>query len=118
MLVYALSSRASAESILQERAHLQSRVAPSLQDLITENSAKPYEYRKSWDEAKDDPWLIFHTSGTTGQTGSPCQFSLPKLTIALRPSETGHLYEPDDDIGRCGPAATGYQGEDAVWMSY
>ena len=41
-----------------------------------------------------------------------------KLTVALRPSETGHLYESDDDIGRCGPAATRYQGEDAVWQSY
>jgi hypothetical protein len=30
------------------------------------NNVSPVSYTKSWEEAKDDPWLIFHTWGTTG----------------------------------------------------
>ena len=39
---------------------------PSLSDWLNYGKATPYEYRKSWADAKDDPTTIFHTSGTTG----------------------------------------------------
>ncbi|KAL8646101.1 MAG: hypothetical protein Q9210_006319 [Variospora velana] len=41
-------------------------VAPELAELLAEGPSPPYAYTKSWEEAKDDPWIIFHTSGTTG----------------------------------------------------
>ncbi|KAL8668541.1 MAG: hypothetical protein Q9168_006833 [Polycauliona sp. 1 TL-2023] len=40
--------------------------APELQDLLHEDDAPSYAYTKSWEGAKHDPWVIFHTSGTTG----------------------------------------------------
>jgi len=63
--VYA-SHSTSIQSILDERPHIRGIVAPSLQEWITEKPAIPYVFKKSWDEAADDPWIIFHTSGTTG----------------------------------------------------
>ncbi|PVI01653.1 putative AMP-binding enzyme [Periconia macrospinosa] len=45
-------------------------VIPPLSDLLFKEEVVSYKFKKSPDEAKDDPWLIFHTSGTTG---------LPKL---------------------------------------
>ncbi|KAI9842789.1 MAG: hypothetical protein M1837_006892 [Sclerophora amabilis] len=60
------SSRKEIEDILRARPHLRGIVAPPLCDWITEKEAKPVEYQKSWEQAKHDPWIIFHTSGTTG----------------------------------------------------
>ncbi|KAL8834221.1 MAG: hypothetical protein Q9170_003852 [Blastenia crenularia] len=45
-----------------------------LHELLDEGSAPNYEYAKSWDEAKSDPWLIFHTSGTTVFLGATIVF--------------------------------------------
>jgi len=39
-------------------------------DLLQDGSPLSFPYTKTWEQAKDDPWLTFHTSGTTG---------LPKL---------------------------------------
>jgi acyl-coenzyme A synthetase/AMP-(fatty) acid ligase len=60
------SSRAF-QSVLGERPLVRDIVVPELHDWITEKEAEPYEYNKSWEEAANDPWIIFHTSGTTGQ---------------------------------------------------
>lgn len=40
---------------------------PEEHDWIFAQSKKIYTYEKSWEEAKNDPWIVFHTSGTTGQ---------------------------------------------------
>lgn len=40
---------------------------PDLESLLWDSEEpKHYEYTKSYQEAKDDPWLVLHTSGTTG----------------------------------------------------
>ncbi|KUJ12950.1 putative AMP-binding enzyme [Mollisia scopiformis] len=64
--IYAETSRHSIQSILDEQPHLRAIVAPPLLEWMTEAQAEPYGFDKSWDEAADDPWIIFHTSGTTG----------------------------------------------------
>jgi len=43
-------------------------VAPELKDLLQDQQAEPFVYPKTWEEGKDDPWLVFHTSGTTGKS--------------------------------------------------
>jgi acyl-coenzyme A synthetase/AMP-(fatty) acid ligase len=35
--------------------------------LFNKETAPIFPYNKTWEEAYTDPWLIFHTSGTTGQ---------------------------------------------------
>lgn len=50
-------------------------IAPPLEEWITEKPAKPYAFDTPWNEAADDPWLIFHTSGTTGKHG--LEYTMP-----------------------------------------
>lgn len=54
------------ERLIAARANIQGIHVPEVHDWINEEEAQPYSYGKSWDEAKLDPWIIFHTSGTTG----------------------------------------------------
>lgn len=51
--------------------HMRFVHAPELDELLNEDPADSVEYQKSWEDGKDDPWLIFHTSGTTGSSLSP-----------------------------------------------
>lgn len=59
------------DAILQGAPGIRTVTGPELEELFQETEAEPHVYKKSWEEAKDDPWLIFHTSGTTGQTITP-----------------------------------------------
>lgn len=59
--------KAPVDAILRDVPDVQQIDAPDFGDLLRETPANPYVYPKSWDEGKDDPWLVFHTSGTTGQ---------------------------------------------------
>ncbi|MCJ1312470.1 hypothetical protein MMC25_006144 [Agyrium rufum] len=47
---------------------VQKVASPELEGLLRDEPAEPFVYRKSWKEGKDDPWLVFHTSGTTGNS--------------------------------------------------
>ncbi|PKX89842.1 putative AMP-binding enzyme [Aspergillus novofumigatus IBT 16806] len=53
-------------TILEDAPHIQQITAPEPDSLLQESPAKPYVYPKSWEEGKNDPWLVAHTSGTTG----------------------------------------------------
>ncbi|KAJ5630280.1 uncharacterized protein N7484_010380 [Penicillium longicatenatum] len=56
----------SVAGILKDTSHIQPITCPSLEHFLNETEAVPVNYPKSWVEGKDDPWLVFHTSGTTG----------------------------------------------------
>lgn len=53
-------------TVLQEAPHLQAITVPGIDVFMNEATAPTYTYPLSWEEGKDDPWLVFHTSGTTG----------------------------------------------------
>ncbi|CAI7665550.1 unnamed protein product [Penicillium pancosmium] len=53
-------------AVLKEAPHVQVITVPDLSVFLNEDTAPKYTYSKSWEEAKDDPWVVFHTSGTTG----------------------------------------------------
>lgn len=62
---------ASVSAILEGVPHIQTITVPSLEEFLREtgeSEVAPVNYPKSWVEGKDDPWLVFHTSGTTGMT--------------------------------------------------
>jgi acyl-coenzyme A synthetase/AMP-(fatty) acid ligase len=42
--------------------------APDARDWLFAQDAEHYPYTKGLEEAKNDPWIIFHTSGTTGKS--------------------------------------------------
>lgn len=54
-------------AILKDSPHIEQKDIPSASDYFMQDlEAEPVTYAKSWEEEKDDPWLVFHTSGTTG----------------------------------------------------
>ncbi|RLL96294.1 hypothetical protein CFD26_100885 [Aspergillus turcosus] len=53
-------------AVLEDAPNIQQITAPELDSLLQETAAEPYVYPKSWEEGKNDPWLVVHTSGTTG----------------------------------------------------
>lgn len=56
--------------LIQANPNIKSVLVPEVEVWLDADPVAPYPSPKSWNDAKDDPWLIFHTSGTTG---------LPKL---------------------------------------
>lgn len=73
---------------------------PELGTFFTDEPAEKTLYSKVWEEAKDDPWLCFHTSGTTGMRRL-IEFLSRTLTICRIP-ESDHLYpEHVQLIRRC-----------------
>lgn len=59
------------ESLIAERGNIQRVLVPEVHEWVNEDEAQPYGYMKGWDEAKLDPWIVFHTSGTTGTIWTP-----------------------------------------------
>jgi acyl-coenzyme A synthetase/AMP-(fatty) acid ligase len=39
---------------------------PELEACLKEQTVEPVEWRKSWEEARHLPWIVVHTSGSTG----------------------------------------------------
>ena len=62
------STASAVDKILQNQPSVRTITAPGLDDLFKNIPAQSVKYQKSWEDGKDDPWLIFHTSGTTGQS--------------------------------------------------
>ena len=54
------------QELKRREPNIQFVQAPKLDKFLNENPAHAVEYQKSWENGKDNPWLIFHTSGTTG----------------------------------------------------
>ena len=52
--------------LLLDRPDVRRVPVPELEAWMTPLRAPEYLYKRSWAEAKDDPWLVFHSAGTTG----------------------------------------------------
>lgn len=59
---------AKVDEIAAKGTGIRTMAAPQLDDLLREDFAQKFPYNKSWEDGKDDPWLVFHTSGTTGRS--------------------------------------------------
>lgn len=70
----------------QVAPHMQYREVPSLHDLLSKEQARHVEYRHSMADKRREPFVILHTSGTTGT---------PKPLI-LR-----HGYYIHEDLNQC-----------------
>lgn len=52
---------------IQAAKHMQVLEIPGAQHwLMSEEPAVPYPYTKTYAEARLDPWVVLHTSGSTG----------------------------------------------------
>lgn len=47
-------------------------VIPDLEELLDQTKAPHYPYEKTFEEAKYDPYVVLHTSGTTGKAVRIC----------------------------------------------
>ena len=59
------ASGVKVDDILAVRPMKQALI-PELNDLLSSTRSKPYPYTKTYEEAKNDPFIILHSSGTTG----------------------------------------------------
>ena len=58
------------DEILRDAPDISTLTAPELNELFQDTEAPTYKYSKSWVEGKNDPWLVFPTSGTTGMSST------------------------------------------------
>ncbi|KAJ5196981.1 hypothetical protein N7449_007460 [Penicillium cf. viridicatum] len=58
-------------AVLKEAPHIQAITVPEIDEFMKDTEAPAYTYPKSWKEGKHDPWLVFHTSGTTEMMSVP-----------------------------------------------
>jgi hypothetical protein len=65
--LHATSFTAQVSDVLLDQPKVRQIVAPEVESWIFGDQIAEYPYIKTWEEAKYDPWLIFHTSGTTGR---------------------------------------------------
>lgn len=54
------------ESLPREKPGLKLFTVPSFEFWLDVKGVKHYAYNKTFEEAKDDPLFVIHTSGTTG----------------------------------------------------
>lgn len=59
------ASQAKVDDILASRL-MKHKVIPELDTLLAANHVKNYPYLKTFAQAKNDPFVVFHTSGSTG----------------------------------------------------
>ena len=55
------------DGLVRYQPSVQTITAPELHELLQDSPAKLVDYQNPWEVVKDNPWLVFHTSGTTGQ---------------------------------------------------
>lgn len=60
-------TEARIKAVLQSAPHVPYFTAPKLDGLLGNKTSFETKFERAWDEAKDDPWLVFHSSGTTGE---------------------------------------------------
>ena len=65
-ILFAETSRETTEKILADSPHVRGIAVPESKTWLTDECATPWLYKKAWEEAMDDPWIILHSSGTTG----------------------------------------------------
>ncbi|OTA64054.1 acetyl-CoA synthetase-like protein [Hypoxylon sp. EC38] len=63
--IFLRSHETNIENILQLRP-MRSEIVPSLSDLLSPGSISVYPYSKNFEEARMDPALVLHTTGSTG----------------------------------------------------
>ncbi|KAL9621359.1 MAG: hypothetical protein Q9160_004250 [Pyrenula sp. 1 TL-2023] len=57
---------ATVDSIDAMGSDIQTFNAPEFDEIMQDTPASHVPFEKEWEINRDDPWLIFHTSGTTG----------------------------------------------------
>ena len=54
-----------AKTVLEKR-NMRKYILPDLEFFLNDEDVKPYPYNKTYEEARKDPYVVMHSSGTTG----------------------------------------------------
>lgn len=66
--LHASAMKPLVDRILGEESKIRPLAVPEISEWLTREESRGFAYSKSWEEGRHDPWLIFHTSGTTGKS--------------------------------------------------
>ena len=66
--------------VLNSRA-MRKIILPDLDFFLSDEPVQPYPYTKTWEEARKDPYVVMHSSGTTG---------IPKVLILKQGTVAAH----------------------------
>jgi acyl-CoA synthetase (AMP-forming)/AMP-acid ligase II len=88
--IFLHASTRNVDAIL-ENTSVKPLVVPELQEFLALDQVQSYPYNKTFEQAKNDPWLVLHTSGSTGMPK-------PIYWVNQHPcvNDTGHLKETCD----------------------
>ncbi|KAL9098558.1 MAG: hypothetical protein Q9187_009637, partial [Circinaria calcarea] len=64
--LHAAASGLLVNQVVEKTSEIRSIEIPETSAWLRDEKARSFPYNKSWEEGRSDPWLIFHTSGTTG----------------------------------------------------
>lgn len=64
--IFLRSEGMSVTSLQEHRPHIPCHVVPSLEDIIDPAPVAHYPYTRTFEEAHADPFVVLHSSGTTG----------------------------------------------------
>ena len=68
----------TASAVLKKRS-MKKVTLPNVEFFLNESSVEQYPYSKTWEEARKDPYVVMHSSGTTG---TPKVLILKQGTVA------------------------------------
>lgn len=63
LYVRAESVASVVDEVVTRNADIRIISAPALEDLLQDKAAEPFVYAKTWEEGKDDPWLVISYLG-------------------------------------------------------
>ena len=98
ILLFADANDTTVRSILGERPSLQGLHVPSQIEWLDSENRDRHPYIKDWQIGKDDEWIIFHTSGTTGRP--PITYFATEFLSFLTPGRKSKAYylDPRNDV--------------------
>lgn len=70
VFLHAATHANDVRDVVEIEPNITAVAAPELETFFTDEIAEKTSYLKVWEDSKDDPWLCFHTSGTTGMQWS------------------------------------------------
>jgi acyl-CoA synthetase (AMP-forming)/AMP-acid ligase II len=74
IFLYGGSFRTQVQIVVQDIPNVFVTRLPEVGDLLTDKKADNWEWNKSWEVVRHTPWMILHSSGTTGNP-KPIEFT-------------------------------------------
>ena len=98
MLILAGNEGSIFSEVVRCRPEIRTAAPPDFEALLTIPDITPYTYSHTFEDVRDDPILVLHTSGTTGQY-SDSNARIPQLRYSRQP-EVDRVHECCVELSR------------------